>query len=46
MRGAIYSHVPRAYPAFCHLQNEKVGRGPGIFSHVSDVRIERLVERV
>ena len=25
---------------------EKRERGPGIFSHVSDVRIERMVERV
>ena len=25
---------------------QKSGRGPGIFSHVSDVRIERVVERV
>ena len=24
----------------------KSGRGPGIFSHVSDIRIERMVERV
>ena len=25
---------------------QKSGRGPGIFSHVSDIRIERMVERV
>ena len=28
------------------LAVQKSGRGPGIFSHVSDVRIERVVERV
>ena len=28
------------------LAVRKSGRGPGIFSHVSDVRIERVVERV
>ena len=28
------------------IYSKESGRGPGIFSHVSDVRIERVVERV
>ena len=40
------SLVPRPRPTFRHFQYGKAGRGPGIFSHVSDVRIERVVERV
>ena len=35
-----------APPSFSSLLVWKSGRGPGIFSHVSDVRIERMVERV
>ena len=31
---------------FSFLAVRKSGRGPGIFSHVSDVRIEEMVERV
>ena len=41
-----HSLIPRPRPAFCCLQYGKVGEGPGIFSHMSDVRIERMVERV
>ena len=40
------SLVLRSRPAFRHFQYGLAGRGPGIFSHVSDVRIERVVERV
>ena len=40
------SLVLRPLPAFCRLQYGKGGRGPGIFSHVSDIGIERMVERV
>ena len=36
----------QAPPSFPLLLVRKSGRGPGIFSHVSDVRIERMVERV
>ena len=39
------SLVPRPRPAFRRFQYGKAGRGPRIFSHVSDVRI-RVVERV
>ena len=38
-----HSLIPRPRPAFCHLQYGKWGE-PGIFSHVSNVRIERMVE--
>ena len=31
---------------FSSLEVRKSGRGPGIFSHVSNVRIEEIVERV
>ena len=33
-------------PSFLSLLVWKSGRGPGIFSYVSDVRIEKIVERV
>ena len=36
--------IPRPCPAFYRLQNRKVGES--IFSHVSDVGIERIVEWV
>ena len=36
----------QAPPSFLSLSVRKSGRGPGIFSHMSDVRIERMVERV
>ena len=36
--------VPRQPPSFLSLAVRKSGRGPGIFSHVSDIRIERMVE--
>ena len=39
--GLAVALVPRPRPAFCHFQYGKVGRGPGIFSHMSDVRIEK-----
>ena len=38
----MLSLVPRPH----QLLVRKSGRGPGIFSHVSDVRIERMVERI
>ena len=40
--------LPRSQvlPSFPSLLVRKSGRGPGIFSHVSDVGIERMVERV
>ena len=38
-----YWHVPRPRLAFRRFQYGKAGRGPGIFSHVSDIRIERVV---
>ena len=38
--------VSQAPLSFLLLSVWKSGRGPGIFSHVSDVRIERMVERV
>ena len=38
--------VPRPRPAFRRLQYGKAVRGPGIVSHVSGVRKERVVERV
>ena len=38
---------PRPRPAFSRLQyRQKCRRGPGIFSHVSDIRTERMVEKV
>ena len=40
------SLVPRPRPAFRRLHLRKSGSGPVIFSHVSDVRLERVVERV
>ena len=40
------SLVPRPCPAFCFLEYGKGGRGPGIFSHVSDIGIERMIERM
>ena len=36
----------QAPPSFASLLVWKSGRGPGILSHVSDVRIERMVEKV
>ena len=44
----VANFVPRPRPAFCRLHAVwKSGRGPGIFSHMSDVKIERVVvERV
>ena len=36
----------QAPPSFPLLAVRKSGRGPGILSHVSDVRIERMVEKV
>ena len=39
------SLVPRPRSAFCCLQCRKVEEGlPGIFSHMSEVMIERIVE--
>ena len=38
--------IPRPCQTFCHFQYGKWERAPGIFSHVSDVRIEKMVERV
>ena len=35
----------QAQPSFPLLSVRKSGRGPGIFSHVSDIRTERMVER-
>ena len=40
------SLIPRPPPSFPSLAIRKSGRGPVIFSHVSDVRRERMVERV
>ena len=40
-----YSLVPRPRPAFRRFQYGKSGRGPGIIYHVSDVWVERRVER-
>ena len=40
------SLVPRPCPAFCFLEYGKGGRGPGIFSHMSDIGIERMIERM
>ena len=44
----LVSSLPhtQAPPSFPSLAVWKSGRGPGIFSHVSDARIERMVERV
>ena len=43
----IVSLIFRPHPALQRLQyRDKSGRGPGIFSHMSDIRIERMVERV
>ena len=36
----------QAPPSFPSVAVWKSGRGPGIFSYMSDVRIERMVERV
>ena len=35
-----------SFPGPTQLSTAISGRGPGIFSHVSDIRIERMVERV
>ena len=36
----------QAWPSFPSLVVWKSGRGPGIFYHVSDIRIEKMVEQV
>ena len=36
----------QAWPSFPSLVVQKSGRGPGIFYHVNDIRIEKMVERV
>ena len=41
-----HSLVPRAPPSFPLVAVRKSRRGSGIFSHTSDVRIERMVERI
>ena len=41
----VASLIPEANPAFCHIQYARAG-GSGIFSHASDIRIERMVQRV
>ena len=38
----LASLISRPPLAFCRLQYGKAGRGAGIFSHMSDVRIERV----
>ena len=42
---SLISLVPRPHPASRHLQYEKAGEGPGVIYHVSDVGVERRVER-
>ena len=42
----VYVCVCTLFPGFLSVSVRKSGRGPGIFSHMSDVRIERMVERV
>ena len=40
----VASLIPEANPAFCHIQYARTGRS-GIFSHASDISIERMVAR-
>ena len=42
----FFSLIPRPPPSFLVLAVWKSGREPGIFSHMSDVGIERVIERV
>ena len=47
--GPLHYKILALFPAPAQLSvacSTVSGRGPGIFSHVSDVRIERVVERV
>ena len=44
--GQILASFPGPAQLSVTSSRVKRGRGPGIFSHVSDVRIERIVERV
>ena len=42
----LYMYMSPVLPSFPSLAVQKSRRGPVIFAHVSDVRIERIVERV
>ena len=42
---SLVASFPGFNPAFHHLQYEKLGEGPGIFPHMSDIRIKWMVER-